>query len=186
MHALCQEEILHSPLQYMQCNAALQATLCFIPAALHSTPLKSIANLALCWASTVKLVSRATCCSALLIVCYIPRLLLHTAFAASMCAYLNSCASNEGPYHAMRRPLVADCYVSFRSAWGQHAQFAQPLMGTLLGDLQKLVAPGSATDVPTARRLLALCNCWTAIMRAAGPHLTFDWSGDSAILRSFM
>ncbi|KAK9802051.1 hypothetical protein WJX73_007032 [Symbiochloris irregularis] len=75
------------------------------------------------------------------------------------------------------KPLVADCFVSFRSAWAQHTQFAQPLVGSLLGDLQKLVAPESARDVPTARRLLALCNCWTAIMRAAGPHLNLDWSG---------
>ena len=76
---------------------------------------------------------------------------------------------------------MADVFNSCGPAWREHVHFAQPLVSSLLTDLQKLVAADSPIDVPTAHRLQALANSWTAIVRAAGAYLTLDWSGRIAV-----
>ena len=76
------------------------------------------------------------------------------------------------------RPLVADAFAGFGVAWQDHSQFAGPLVGSLLTDMQRLVHADGGATLADARRLLALANSWTAILKSAGPYMTLDWSGE--------
>ena len=90
------------------------------------------------------------------------------AQALMICTHVRAC-----------RPLVADTFAAFGVAWQDHRQFAKPLVGSLLADMQRIAGGSGPTEPSEVHRLLALANSWTAILRSAGPYLALDWSGDS-------
>lgn len=80
-------------------------------------------------------------------------------------------------YAVLSRPLVAEVFAGFGSAWQDHTQVASSLTTSLAVDMERVVQAEQPAEISEARRLFALANSWTAILRAAGSHLPLQWAG---------